>query len=55
MKTTSQFTMNQQNQNTDIFSRFNDSCLDYEEMFTVRGGDKQDEGNTADQQDDGFN
>ena len=48
-------TKSHQTQQIDLFSQFNESRLNYEEMVTVRGGDKQDEGNVADQQEDGFN
>ena len=48
-------TTNHQTQSIDLFSQFNESRLNQEEMFAVRGGDKQDKGNTADRQEDGFN
>ena len=61
MRTTNKFTMNQQDPNMNLFNRFHASSLTYNEMFTVRGGDKEKEddelsqGSTADKQEDGFN
>ena len=48
-------TTNHQTPSTDLFSQFNESRLNHQEMFAVRGGDDQDKGNTADRQEDGFN
>ena len=54
-------TSNPNTPSQDLFSQFNDSRLNYKEMFSVRGGDNENEddelnqGSTADQQDDGFN
>ena len=58
MKTSNQLAMNQQNQINDSFNCFNNSRLDHQEMYAVRGGDNDsdlDKGNTKDIQDDGFN
>jgi len=57
MKTSNQLAMNQQNQINDSFNCFNNSRLDHQEMYAVRGGgeDIEDHGSVADVQDDGFN